>query len=329
MRILLLGHNKWACLTLRALINAGYDILGVVTETDAFDRREAEVYDRFVRYGAYESLKEVALQVGLILYQPENINDPKFIATIDAMSPDLIVCVSYHAILKKELISRYPAKIINAHLAPLPHYRGRAPINWAIINGEDHTAVTVHFIDEGIDTGSIITQEHVPILETDRAIDVLVRALPAFPRAVLSAIRKIETNKIDPIPQSPFAGSYFPKRTPEDGLIDWTHEIALDIHNKIRALTDPYPGAFSYKGKDKVVFLRSRLPADRRRIGPVGGLVFGKEKDKSVKITTRDGYIVVEEIRIGSTAMPAAVYFPMGTRLRPFQAELSHSGDGK
>lgn len=315
MRILLLGHNKWACLTLTALVKAGHEIVGVVTETDAFDREEAEVYERFARYGAYESLKEAALQVGLPLYQPKDINHTEFIATIDAMAPDLIICVSYHAILKRELISRYPARIINAHLAPLPHYRGRAPINWAIINGEDHTAVTVHFIDEGIDTGPIIVQERIPILEMDRAIDVLLRALPAFPRTILSAIRKIETDKVEALPQSPFDGSYFPKRTPKDGLIDWKYMNTQDIHNTIRALSDPYPGAFSYCKGEKIIFHRSQLPREMHRVSPIAGLVFTKIPDGAVKVTTRDSHITITSIQVGDREIRPAEYLKLGSKL--------------
>lgn len=321
MRILFCGHNKWACLTLKALLEAGHDVLGVVTETDAFDQREADVYERFAKFGAYESLEVAAERAALPVYQPEDINDADFIATIDALSPELIVCVSYHAILKKGLIERHPQRIVNAHLAPLPYYRGRAPLNWAIINGEDHTAVTVHFVDEGIDTGPIIAQKQISILNSDRAIDVLLRALPAFPETVLSAIRKIEKGNVDAILQSPFEGSYFPKRTPDDGLIDWGRETSQDIYNKIRALTDPYPGAFSYLKNNKVIFLRSQLPNIPRRISPVGGLVFGKGEGGCVHITTDDAYLLVEEVRIGETSSPAAEYLKAGARLLPFPIE--------
>jgi len=310
-----MGHNKWACMALRALLEAGYKVVGVITETDEFDQREAQTYKKFARYGAYESLKETAHEAGLDVYQPEDINDPGFIRKIEALAPDLLVCVSYHAIIKKELLNKYKQRIINAHLAPLPYYRGRAPINWAIINGEDHTAVTVHFMDEGVDTGPIIVQDSVPIYDNDRAIDVLLRALPYFPKLILRAIQLIEKGEVEAIPQNPYEGSYFPKRTPEDGLIDWKYEKARDIHNKIRALTDPYPGAFSYYQGNKVIFISSELPKNQKRISPVGGIIFGKNPDYSVKVTTIDGFILIKEIRIKEQEIAAAHYFKMGGKL--------------
>lgn len=316
MRILLLGHNKWACLTLRALVEAKHEIVGVITETDEYDKREAEVYRRFARYEAYESLKELTTELGLPLYQPHDIHDPEFIKLIEKrLQPDLLVCVSYHAILKKPLLERYPNRIINAHLAPLPHYRGRAPLNWAIINGEDHTAVTVHFIDEGIDTGPIIAQEMIPIGEDDRAIDVLLRALPYFPKLVLQAIKQIEADNVRPRSQEPYEGSYFPKRTPEDGLIDWKLMTTRDVHNMIRALSDPYPGAFSYCSGQRIIFQRSQLPSKMKRISPVTGLVFAKTSEGAVKITTRDGFIIISSIQVRDVEMRPAKHLKLGSKL--------------
>jgi methionyl-tRNA formyltransferase len=317
MRVLLLGHNKWACLTVRALLESKHEIVGIITETDEFDKKEAAVYERFARHGAYESLKELALNLKLPLYQPQDIHAPEFIAVIEnQLRPDLIVCVSYHTILKEPLLRRYPNRIINAHLAPLPHYRGRAPLNWAIINGEDHTAVTVHFIDEGIDTGPIIVQEKIPITEDDRAIDVLLRALPYFPKLVLQAIDLIESGKVQPHPQSLYEGSYFPKRTPEDGLINWEHMNTRDIHNMIRALADPYPGAFCYHNGRKVVFQRSRLPKEElKRITPAAGLIFAKMPDGAIKVATIDGYIIIQSIQVETQEEKRpADYFKLGSR---------------
>jgi methionyl-tRNA formyltransferase len=314
MRLILFGHSKWACLTLRALVEAGHEIAGVVTETDAFDEREAEVYRRFARHGAYESLKEAARHAGIRTYQPEDIHEPGFMAGIDALQPQLLVSVSYHAIFKPPWFEKYPDRIINAHLAPLPYYRGRAPINWAIINGETRTALTVHFIDEGVDTGPIIKQEPIPIDENDRAIDVLLRALPRFPELVLASVRLIEEGRITARPQPGGAGTYFPRRTPEDGLVDWQAESTRDIHNKIRALSHPYPGAFSYCGSGKVVFESSKVPGDGCRITPVGGLVVAATPGEGIRVTTADGWLEIGTVRVDDDEVPAARHVKVGSR---------------
>lgn len=315
MKILLMGHNKWACLVLRELIKNNYDIIGVVTETDDYDKREAEAYVRFTKFGVYESLKEAANTLKLPVYKPKDVNSPDFIKTIEKMSPNLIVIVSYHGIIKKPLLRKFKNRIINAHVAPLPYYRGRAPINWAIINGEDHVGVTVHFLTEEIDAGPIILQEKVPITENDRAIDVLLRSLPIAPKLILRTIKLIENGQVKVRLQNPFAGSYFPKRTPADGLIDWRFETSREIHDKVRALTDPYPGAFTFFDDKKVVILKTSLPKERKRITPVLGLVFGKTPSDGVKTTTIDDFIIIEKVKIDDTVYKGADYFKMGARL--------------
>jgi len=303
-------------MVLSAIVTQGYNVVGVITETDEFDKKEEENYQRFAKFGAYDSLKEVANCLKLPVYQPKNVNSEEFVDKIEEINPNLIVIVSYHTIIKKHLIQKFKNRIINVHMAPLPKYRGRAPINWAIINGETHTAITVHFVDEGIDTGPIISQEIIEIEDDDRAIDVLLKGLPLFPYLVLKSIRFIEENKVNPKTQDLYDGSYFPKRKPEDGLIDWCHEKTLDIHNKVRALAYPYPGAFTFIHPEKKVKIeRTSMPRNFRRICPIPGIVFGKVPSGGVKVTTIDGFIIIEKVRIDESIYDASEYLKLGTKL--------------
>lgn len=305
-----MGHQIWACLTLNKLIGDGHEILGVITERDSFDN---ESYKRLAEYGCYGSLKETAEDLGLTVYQPNNVNSEDFIKVIDSLRPELIVIVSYHTIIKKPLLDKYT--IINAHGAPLPRYRGRAPINWAIINGECETAVTVHFIDEDIDTGDIIYQDKVEIKDTDTAIAVLKRSLPLYPKLVSKAVKAIERGDPPRIPQNPFDGSYFPTRRPDDGLIDWSNE-STDIYNLVRALAKPFPGAFTFHKGKKIIIWESRLPPAKTRISAVTGIVFGKTEKGEVKVTTKDSYIIIGNIQPeGSDAMVPTDYFKVGAKL--------------
>ena len=220
-----------------------------------------------------------------------------------------------------------PKRIINAHVASLPYYRGRAPINWAIINGEEKVGVTVHYIEEGIDTGPIIVQEEVEVNPKDRAIDLLLKTLPLFPKLVVEAVTLIEEGRVHPIPQEEFSGSYFPRRVPEDGLIDWYHENSLEIYNKVRALADPYPGAFIVYNDQKIVVERAALPevSAQRKVSPLPGLVFGKSSSGGVKVTTIDGCVMLEELSIEGQCYKAGEYFRMGSRLavNPLQEVLA------
>lgn len=310
-----MGHGKWACITLCALVAEGYNIVGVITETEKFDKKEAKTYSRFARFGAYDSLKEVAERLGLPVYRPRDVNSKKFVRVVEKLAPEYIVVVSYHQIIGESLLEKFKDRIINVHIGHLPHYRGRAPINWAIINGERKIGITVHLMTKDIDAGPIVMQRFIKISDEERAIDVLLRALPGFPFMILRSLRLLETGKIKPIPQNPFEGSYFPRRRPQDGYIRWFNETALDIHNKVRALAYPYPGAFvRHRGK-KVIIEKTSQPKNQKRISPVPGIVFGKTENGGVKVTTIDGFIVIEEIRKGERALKASEYFKVGNKL--------------
>ena len=290
MKILFLGHQKWACLTLERLVKDGHEIVGVVTEKDSFDDAS---YKSLAKYDCYASLKETAVKLGLKVFQPDNIHDESFLQIMNDLNPDLLVVVSYHTIIKEPILSKYT--IINAHGAPLPKYRGRAPINWAIINGEDYTGVTVHFIDPGIDTGDIILQEKVPIKDDDTTIDVLKKSLDYYPRMVSEAVKQVNDGTVKRIKQDNSKASYFPKRKPEDGLIDW-FQTTDQIYNFIRALTKPYPGAFTFLNGKKVLIWNSSKPDVKIKSDSNPGTVL--YSSPKLQIATKDSFIIIEEFEI-------------------------------
>lgn len=290
-----MGHQNWACVCLRELLKSKHEIVGVVAETDKFDEQEKEPYERLRKFDFYESLKDLVLQSNLKLFQPENINDPKFVETINSLKPDLLISVSCHSIIKDPLLSLYENKIINLHNAPLPRYRGRAPVNWAIINNEDHTAVTVNFIDKGVDTGKIIAQEKVPINLEDTTIEVLKKCLPLYPKLMMDTIKKIEDGSIKSYHQNEEEAIYLPQRDAIDGLINWENSTP-DIYNLIRAVTHPYPGAFTFHKDKKLYIWKAIIPNDKINLKAPAGLVFGKSKE-GIKVKTGDNYIILQKVQ--------------------------------
>jgi len=128
MKVVLLGQHQWVCLVLRALLGQGHAIATVVTETDAFEAWRVKDNRRFARYCAYDFLVRVARSLGLQVHQPADFHDPGFQELLESLAAELFVCVSYYTILKSPFLSEYPGRVINAHLAPLLHYRGRAPL---------------------------------------------------------------------------------------------------------------------------------------------------------------------------------------------------------
>lgn len=325
MRIVFLGHGKWACLVLQMLLCEGHDVPAVITETDRFEERRAVDNRRLARYGAYESLKEYAAAVGIVVQQPENFHAPEFLAWLDALAPELFVCVSYHTIFKQPFLTRHLGHVINVHLAPLPFYRGRAPLNWAILNNETSTAVTVHYIEAGIDTGPVIVQRPVPIGSDDYAVDVLLRSLPEFPNAVRVALERLNDPAFRSTPQDPSVGSYYGRRSAEDGVIDWEAESTLAIYNKVRALADPYPGAFSFQGRDRIVFQRASAMRHRTELRP--GTIIGASPDVplSVLVSTIDGMLRVDRIGEDDAQQEPGTSLRAGMVLRATPPPPNHS----
>ena len=311
-KILFMGHNKWAVLSLKALIDNGYDIVGVITETDEFDKKEKDIYKSFLKFNAYASLKENANKLNCKIFQPTNINSPIFIKKIKSLEPDLAIIVSYHGILKDNFLKTI--KTINIHGALLPKYRGRAPINWSIINGEKKIGITSHHVTTRVDCGKIIEQIELPILKSDRAIDVLVRSLPIYPKIVLSSIKKLEIDPEYGFDQDENESLYFPKRNPQDGLIDWNREKSIDIYNKIRALAYPYPCARTYCKGNLFLINSCSVIDSEKRISPVSGLVVRKDKD-AVFVTTIDGLIKIKSLIKDNEEIPASILLKIGQKL--------------
>lgn len=244
MNILFMGGHELGAKTLEHLINNNVNVVGVVVSKNDNDW--------------YRGVDEVADKFNLNLYEEKNINDQNFLNKIKSLNLDLIVCVNFDQILKKDIINLPTIGCINTHASLLPKYRGRAPLNWAMINGEKYSGVTVHFIDEGIDTGDIILQEKIKIDEDDYICDLLNKVKNTYPKIVLNAIQSLENNNINLIKPDLSKGFYVNKRNKDDGKIDFS-KPSKDIMNFIKAISKPYPGAFLYHNNKKIIIWRANL----------------------------------------------------------------------
>lgn len=244
MNILFMGGHELGAKTLEHLINNNVNVVGVVVSKNDNDW--------------YRGVDEVAYKFNLNLYEEKNINDQNFLNKIKSLNLDLIVCVNFDQILKKDIINLPTIGCINTHASLLPKYRGRAPLNWAMINGEEYSGVTVHFIDEGIDTGDIILQEKIKIDEDYYISDLLNKVKNIYPKIVLNAIRALESNNLNLIKPDLSKGFYVNKRSKDDGKIDFS-KPSKDIMNFIKAISKPYPGAFLYHNNKKIIIWRARL----------------------------------------------------------------------
>lgn len=245
MKIGYFADGPWSHLALEGLIAEGHKICFIVPRYDTRD----------------PILREWSEKLRIPFLLSSNVNELTFLQTLRPFEADLFVSMSFNQILKQEIIRLAPKGFINCHAGKLPFYRGRNPLNWALINGETTMGVTVHYVDKGIDTGDIIHQDEVLILPEDDYGTLLDKAVEACPAALLKAIAKIDAGDYRPIVQSTIhpVGSYFGQRKDGDEIIDWDWP-STRIHNFIRALASPAPGARSKKdGVQEVTFWRSEL----------------------------------------------------------------------
>lgn len=241
-------------------------------------------------------LKEMAQTLGIPFIPVENVNTPQFLTLMDEYRPDLLVSMSFNQILKKSIIDYAPHGFINCHAGALPFYRGRNPLNWVLINGESHFGITVHYVDEGIDTGDIVEQRLYPISHTDNYGSLLQRAIKECANVLHSAILKIAKSEVEVIKQAELhpVGTYFGIRTIGDEWVDfnWTAER---IHNFVRAISKPGPCARFIFNSIEYAIERTELIANAPTYIATVGEVVGKS-DKGVIVKAGDSTILLASV---------------------------------
>jgi methionyl-tRNA formyltransferase len=248
-------------------------------------------------------------------YEPKDINASAVLRELAAHEPDLNVSVSYDQILQKQAINMAPRGFINCHAGALPFYRGRNVLNWALINGEDRFGVTVHYVDEGIDSGDIITRRFEAITPSDDYRSLLDKAVRACADVLLAALYSIHEETVTPLPQDEIhpIGFYCSRRRDGDEWIDWKWPTSR-IHNLVRAIAPPGPGARTIlDGQPLYVLSSEQIPQapeyiDRPGtvVGRDGGGVVVKTGDTTLKVTR------VSDVE-GGMADPKIPQYPIGT----------------
>jgi UDP-4-amino-4-deoxy-L-arabinose formyltransferase/UDP-glucuronic acid dehydrogenase (UDP-4-keto-hexauronic acid decarboxylating) len=256
MKAVVFAYHNIGCIGIRALLARGFDIQAVITHED--DPNENTWF---------ESVAELAAAHGIPVYAPKEVNHPLWVEKIRALSPDIIFSFYYRNLLGKEILELAPAGCLNLHGALLPRYRGRCPVNWVLVNGETGTGVTLHHMTPRPDDGDIVGQRRVAIDEADTALTLHGKIAHASEALLGELLPQILENRAPCIPQDASAATYFGGRTPADGEIDWTRN-AEDVHNLVRAVTRPYPGAFSFLGNRKCLFWQVRVVASPKTAVP-------------------------------------------------------------
>ncbi|MCH5319207.1 MAG: methionyl-tRNA formyltransferase [Paramuribaculum sp.] len=313
LRIVFFGTPDFAVESLRSLVEQRVDIAGVVTMPDKPAGRGHKLFQ--------SPVKEFALQKGLKLFQPQNLKDPGFIEDLSSLKADLFIVIAFR-MLPEVVWKMPPLGTFNLHASLLPKYRGAAPINWAIINGEEETGVSTFFLKHEIDTGDIIDQKRIKILPEDNAGTIHDKLMSLGAQLTVDTVKRLEEGAVIARPQHDYntngAPSLAPKIFKDTCRINW-NQSALQIHNLVRGLS-PYPGAWTeIMFEDQSVvnckILETEISSTK------------SEKPGTVYIKDDNLYIDCEDISIkilvlkpdGKKRLNAGDYL-RGLRIRPIKA---------
>jgi len=250
LKILFMGTPDFAQESLKSIYDAGFEIIGVVTNPDKPKGRGMKL--------AYSPVKEYALEKKLKIYQPTKIrNNTEFLNEIKTLAPDVICVVAYGKILPKEILEIPKLGCINVHGSLLPKYRGAAPIQWAVLNGDKTTGITTMYMNEGMDTGDMILKEEVEIGPDETTGELWQKLSKIGGEILVKTLKLIEEGKAPREKQTEEA-TLAPMLNKEMALIDWENSDANKIHNLIRGL-NPIMGAYSYIDGKKIKFWKSKV----------------------------------------------------------------------
>jgi methionyl-tRNA formyltransferase len=268
MKLVFCGTPQFAVPTLERLAAAGFDVQLVVTQPDRPQGRGMDL--------TAPPVKQSALKLGLPVLQPDKIKkNEEFQARLAALLPDAIIVVGYGRIIPPWMLTLPPYGNINVHASLLPKYRGAAPIQWAIANGEKVTGVTTMHLNEGLDTGDILLQKEMAVQPDDTAVTFAPRLAELGADLLVETLRGLEEKSITPIPQNHSQATLAPILKKEDGQIDFSR-TAMDIHNRLRGF-QPWPGAHTQFRSKSLKFISAR-PEDTPSNLSAGELRVGDEK---------------------------------------------------
>ena len=320
LRIIFMGTPEFAVESLKSLVEGGYNVVAVVTQPDkAVGRHQDQLQP--------SQVKQYAVEHNLPILQPVKMKDPEFVESLRAYKADLQVVVAFRML--PEIVWDMPRfGTFNVHAALLPQYRGAAPINWAIINGETETGVTTFFLDKDIDTGKIIMQKHFPIPDDEDVEYVYDGLMKLGAQAAMETIDMIVANdgNVDAIEQSQFAGpecgelKAAPKIFKETCQSDW-NKTAKEVHDFVRGLS-PYPGTWTNmtEGEDKTSVLKIfKTTKTDIREDAKPGTVF-KEKN-SLYVMCADCRLEINELQMAGKKRMDAKAFLNGMRNKTFTLE--------
>ncbi len=256
------------------------------------------------------SIKDIANKYNIKYISPNKINTDSIRDILVSYKANLFILCGYNKILKPIILDIPYHKVINCHGGKLPEYRGAAPINWQLINGESEVGFSILYADKGIDTGRLIRTTRFTIDFKTDANDLVYKSLSWFPKNLLHVIDQLEgSGKIISQEQIEKDAKHYTRRYPEDGLVDWKNSTDIEIYNLTRALVKPYPGAYTYNKNNKVVLNKLEI-LDKTYIGVAGRISMVNKE--GVIVSCKNRSILIKDILVKNKEIKANEYFKTG-----------------
>jgi methionyl-tRNA formyltransferase len=305
MRIVYMGTPEIAATILERLLKEPYEVVLAVTQPDRPKGRGKAL--------ACSPVKELAVSRGIPVFTPEKLRLPENVEVIREAAPDMIVVAAFGQILPKSVLDIPRYGCINVHASLLPKYRGAAPIQWSILDGESETGVTIMYMNEGLDTGDIIAQTVVPIDPEETGGSLHDKLAMAGAEALVSAIPGILDGSLEPVPQGEMTTPYAKQLTKEMGRLDFTWDAAK-IERYVRGL-DPWPGTYTYRDGQMLKIFRVIAEADgEETVSAIQGTVIEVRRD-AFRIQTGCGTLLVTEVQPQGKRRMSAEEYLRGYRL--------------
>ena len=311
MRIVFMGTPDFSVPALNALVDAGHEVAAVVTQPDRPKGRGKDVQ--------MTPVKLQALEYGIPVYQPEKVKDPAFVEILKELHPEAIVVIAFGQILSKAILDIPPYGCVNIHASLLPKYRGAAPIQWAVIDGEKETGVTTMMMDVGLDTGDMLEKTVIPLNPKETGGSLFEKLSQAGGKLILSTLEKLEKGTAVRTPQKDEDSTYAKMLTKSLGRIDWSME-AEAIERLIRGL-NPWPSAYTkFEGKTLKIWSADVEEDAAGRPSPeTFGQVVRVGKD-AFSVQTGKGLLTIRELQLeGKKRMDTAAFlrgYPVETRVK-------------
>jgi methionyl-tRNA formyltransferase len=307
LRLVFCGTPQFAVPSLKYLLSqTEIEVAAVITQPDRPKGRGQEI--------SQSPVKRVALDAGVPVHQPQKIRAPEFQPVLEALAPDAIVIIAYGQIIPARLLSIPKLGWINLHASLLPKYRGAAPINWAIVNGETITGITTMRIDAGMDTGDMLLQQEITIGAKETAPELAARMSEAGAPLMLETLLGLQSGDIQPQPQNHQQSSMAPMLKKEDGRIDWNLS-ADQIFNRMRGFA-PWPGATTtFRGQGCQVWGEPMLETDNLP-GPPGTIHAVKKKTSELLVVCGQGILRVIGVKLEGKKQITATAFGNGAHLQ-------------